>query len=331
MRINFIFVRHGYGCHNAVSSLYMNKLINKNDIINFEGAVSQNEEENEKLFIDPELTDIGINASAYNGCIVSSTIREIGYKIFEEDVFSSINIVGCSPLIRSMETAYEMTKTWSTPPDKIYVFPLLREIDERSSDKYSRLSRLVINKEPSYAMKPIVNQKKHLEKYNLDKLIDFKYVENNLQGRSEPGDIMEFIKWFITEIYNKIEPLEYLNVFIVTHAGVLSDFVKQISENEANRGFVNNSGFILSVTGEKDEFEIDKYISLNDHLPNTFFKDYKNKKYVNNNYYCPSNRCSNFCKYIKHDKDQKLEQIKLDSCKNKTGENLKITKLKDFI
>lgn len=330
MKINFIFVRHGYGCHNAIGPLYKNNILKEKYSNAFYGKVSSNKEQNENLFIDPELTQIGVDASAYNGCIVSKTIRKIGFQEFENDEFKSINIVGSSPLIRSMETAYEMTKLWNVKPNKIFVFPHLREIDESSSDKYSKQSRKRMDLEPSYAMKSIYEQKKYLKSVNLDNIIDFKYVENYLPIRSEPGDVIDFIKWFKYNILPNIEPINILNVFVVTHAGVLRDFVeKYIGENE-NSGFYNNTGFIVSFKEKENDTNVpkmltmDKYIPLNKYLPKTFFKTYSDDKYADSEYYCPSNRCSKFCKFIKHDPNKKINKIDLPTCSNTIEDNLSL-------
>src|SRR5690606_14672139 len=102
-------------------------------------------------------------------------------------------IVGCSPLIRSMETAYYMTRKWPEQPEKIFVFPYLREIDEGSSNKYSTQSRKKIKSSPNYAMKSIQEQKDYLKSINLLNHFDFTFVEDNKKGREEPGDIPTFI------------------------------------------------------------------------------------------------------------------------------------------
>lgn len=328
MKINFIFVRHGYGCHNAIGPLYENNILNQKSVEILSGQISSSKSKNENLFIDPELTQIGVDASAYNGCIVSKTIRKIGFEEFENDEFSSINIVGCSPLIRSMETAYEMTKLWSTKPDKIYVFPHLRELHEGSLDKYSKKSRKIIDLQPSYAMKSIKEQKKYLQGVNLNNIIDFRYVENDLKGRSEPGDIVDFIRWFKGNILENIKPVDTLNVFIVTHAGVLRDFVEKNITNDKGR-FRNNTGFIISFKEKESEnsnipniITMYKYVSLNNYLPDTFFKTYSNEKYADSEYYCPSNRCSKFCKYIKHDSNKPINKIDIPDCLNTKEDNL---------
>jgi broad specificity phosphatase PhoE len=429
MKVNFIFVRHGYGCHNAVKPLYDNGIISQENGIKFTSPINlRGRFQGDDMYIDPELTQIGSDASAYNGCVISKTVRKIGFKHFDKDEFSSINIVGCSPLIRSMETAYEMTKSWNTKPDKIYVFPYLRELDEHSTNKYSDDSNKKMNTYPSYAMKSIEKQKEYLTRVNLNNIVDFSYVENNSIGREEAGDIPKFIRWFNKEIISNIEPVENLNVFIVTHAGVLKDYmhkkvlkyyeteeeifktvntlgnlarsrdpylnndiyeianaltdiaadnavvinaigylVNQSLKAEAGNkddvliavnniisalaptylqilhdckekeeiqcGFVNNSGFIVSYnTIKRNETENDirfsKYISLSYHYdkfyPFEFFYEYNNQKYLNQEYYCPSNRCSHFCN--NYDSTKQIKKIDVE-CKNTEDTNLNIKDL----
>jgi len=152
--INFVFLRHGYGCHNALPSLYRNNVITKATYHN-EASNSQND--------DPELTPIGVQASLHNGCVISNVLKDLKYLTKNPLLDTSeMHVVGCSPLIRCMETAYFMTRNWKTPPQKIYVFPYLREINESSDDKYSKSSLKIMETTPAYAMKTILDQKMYL-------------------------------------------------------------------------------------------------------------------------------------------------------------------------
>jgi hypothetical protein len=272
-------------------------------------------------------------------------------------------------------------------------------------------------------MKSIEKQKEYLTSVKLNDIIDFSYVENNSIGREEAGDIPKFIRWFNKEIISNIELVENLNVFIVTHAGVLKDYlhkkvvkyyeteeeifnvVNSLSERARSRhayvdndiyeiqnvlihiasnntkvieairylvaqslkpesgktrdilhavndivyalipnylqilhdidGFVNNSGFIVSYnTIKKNETEnhdirFNKYISLSYHYdlfyPFEFFQEYNNKNYLNQEYYCPSNRCSHFCK--NYDTTKQINKINVPECKNTEDTNLNIKNL----
>jgi broad specificity phosphatase PhoE len=272
MNVNFVMIRHGYGCHNAIRNLY------RNDVI----PTTENME-TLNIYSDPELTPMGVDVSIENGKIVSDILKNLD--------INKINIVGCSPLIRSMETAYFMSRKWKTPPKKIYVFPFLREIDEHSNNKYSIKSRKVIDTTPSYSMKTLQQQKSYLSEAGLLDYFDFSFVEHNLEDRKEPGDIKRFITWFTQNYLHNIPHFhKNVNVFIVTHAGVLKDY--------SNIGFYNNSGFILNTYIDIKNKAIDykNIVSLNDYLQPSFFKDYSNPKYGNINRFCPSNRCGLLCK-----------------------------------
>lgn len=278
MIVNWVFVRHGFGCHNALSSLVENELISPSD-----------GQKLSKELVDPELTPLGIDASLNNGCVVASMIKKLASIINDPDVqMDSVDIVGCSPLIRSMETAFYMTRNWKTPPKTIYVFPHLREIDEGSSNKYSFTSLQRMETIPSYAMKSISEQKQFLQKHGILQYFDFSFVEIFAKERKLPGDIKTFMTWFLKNVASK-SGQNKLNTFIVTHAGVLKDF--------SGTGYHNNSGlFVNSHVDGKNV--INKIGSLHTLLPDSFFKDYYNTEYVTPNYYCPSTRCASLCSAI---------------------------------
>jgi hypothetical protein len=197
-----------------------------------------------------------------------------------------------------METSYYMTRKWKNPPKQIYVFPLLREIDESSNDKYSETSKDIMRITPSYAILPIQEQKAYLKKLGILEFFDFSFVESFPQERIEPGDIHEFIKWFNKYFVNLLEKQSgSLNVFVTTHAGVLRDFSKT--------GYYNNSGFVINTTLDK-HFTVNKLISLNDYISSyNFFKDYQ--KYNTKSYYCPSDRCGQLCS-VANDKNNKNDK-----------------------
>ena len=288
MNINFAFLRHGYGCHNAMSNLA------KSGILEYEYArkfLGRNNQENSGNIIplnDPVLTNIGVEASIYNGCIINKIFKSISDN--EPAVMlDTFNVVGCSPLIRCMETSYYMTRKWKNPPNKIYVFPLLREIDESSVDKYSQQSKEIIRVTPSYSIKSINEQKEYLKSLGILESFDFSFVETFPIERIEPGDIKEFMHWFAKYFVKLLTKRnKNLNVFITTHAGVLRDF--------SNEGFYNNPGFVINTTLQNTGYKLNRYISLNKYIENyNFFKDYNNPKYNKTSYYCPSNRCGQLC------------------------------------
>lgn len=329
MNANLIFVRHGYGCHNAISSLV------RNDILTLDSGrqllsneYSGNTEFNISPLKDPVLTNVGVEASVYNGCVIKQLLNKISKKYNNPKLdFKNIDIIGCSPLIRCMETAYYMTRKWSNPPSVIYVFPLLREIDESSDDIYSEKSRRIMDVTPSYNMKTITEQKEYLKSIGILDYFDFTFVEIFNKEREEPGNIETFSVWFgkfFIPYYNIKENIKTknktVNTFIVTHAGVLKHFT--------NEGFVNNSGFILNTTYKFNEdslngvFKFNKYISLNKYLNDSDFFSYYNKSSYNKiEYYCPSNRCDSLCSIAKGQQST-LKSVGL-SCNeiNKTNES----------
>jgi hypothetical protein len=219
-----------------------------------------------------------------------------------------INIIGCSPLIRAMETAYYMSRKWINPPNKIYVLPFLREIDEASSDKFSEISIKKINTSPGYAMKSLQEQKAYLDKLGILNFFDFSFVEAFPEQRLQPGDIKLFFKWFATYYLPLVvEPVDDLNIFIVSHAGVLRDF--------SPNGFVNNSGFVINTKYKSTLLSKNlipkRYILLEPYLNKyNFFKSYTNPIY-NQEYYCPSERCGQLCSVI-NVKSDKLKTLNLE-------------------
>lgn len=313
MNINFAFIRHGYGCHNAMSNLVKGKVVTTEQARDLLGYTETKSKTKPNLtpMVDPVLTPMGVDASINNGCVVSKVIRSLT-KVTGKDrlQMDPINIVGSSPLIRCMETAYYMTRKWDNPPDKIYVFPLLREIDEGSTDKYSPKSIHTMNTVTSYAMRPLSEQKAYLKKIGILQYFDFTFVEKFPDQRLEPGDVKQFLIWFGKYFmpYIKVSDKK-LNVFVTTHAGVLRDF--------SHEGFVNNSGFVINTTYYDDiqRFSYGDYVSLNDYLPTWFFSDFANPEYNTREYYCPSDRCEELCTVAKGPTVSKRSQVRL-SCQS---------------
>jgi broad specificity phosphatase PhoE len=311
MNVNFAFLRHGHGCHNAISNLVSYNMITRDQGRKFlyKKDDTTNILKNDILPLhDPVLTHLGVEASVYNGCIINKILKNLSrFTAKTELQMDTFNVVGCSPLIRCMETAYYMTRKWKNPPNKIYVFPLLREIDESSMDKYSEQSKEIIRITPSYSIKSINEQKEYLRQLGILDKFDFSFVEAFPTQRIEPGDIKEFLKWFGKYFMKLLDKKEKkLNVFIVTHAGVLRDF--------AQEGFYNNSGFVINTIFDKTkrDFTTQRYISLNNYIDKyNFFKDYNNPMYNTKTYYCPSNRCGQLCSVSAGSSSDKVKKLNL--------------------
>jgi broad specificity phosphatase PhoE len=313
MNINFAFLRHGYGCHNAMSSLVKGSVVDYKDAKLFM-------RDNDGINIlrdrivplnDPVLTNIGVEASIHNGCIINKILKRLPIITNNDNLdMSTFNVVGCSPLIRCMETAYYMTRKWKNPPAKIYVFPLLREIDESSVDKYSKQSLETIRIKPSYAIKTIEEQEDYLKSIGIYDFFDFSFVKGFPKERIEPGDVHRFTEWFGKYFVNLLQGnTQNLNVFVTTHAGVLRDFVRTLGVDE---GFYNNSGFVINTTYDNKDMKLNHYVSLNNYIDTyDFFKDYNNQRYNNVDYYCPSDRCGQLCSVAKGKISDKVKTIGL--------------------
>jgi broad specificity phosphatase PhoE len=267
---------------------------------------------------DPELTELGVDASKHNGCVVSKLIKNAhNLSEYPDMKIDTVHFVGCSPLIRSMETAYYMTRKWKAPPHTIYVLPHLREINETARNKYSQSSRATMDTEPAYAMKSIQDQKAYLERLGILSFFDFHFVEADLTARSEPGDVPRFVNWFGKNVLSTMAidgNKNNINAFIITHAGVLRDF--------AHEGFMNNSGFIVNVHFESAqpkmsriqkmfhrEVQFKRLWILQNFLPPNFFSNYGSKKYSNSTHNCPSGRCGNLCTLAKPGESSQLQRI----------------------
>lgn len=311
MKINFVILRHGHGCHNAVTPLARHSMISQAAAAVFSGKSNVQT----RAFKDPELSEIGVQASLHNGCVVGKTLKRLPTIVNSPDfAIDKINVLGCSPLIRSMETAYYMSRKWTNPPQKIYVFPFLREINEADGvDKYSPESSRIMETVPAYAIKSIPEQKAYLQSVGILQYFDFTFVEKATSGRNSPGDISQFVQWFVTTFVPKINvPANKLNVFAITHHGVLYDYTRH--------SFHNNSGIVLNVDVNGAVVTKSKYVNLHSYLPSTFFKEYSSPKYVRSEYYCPSKRCGGLCQALPSSKQH--SRIKFGACSSDGDDNL---------
>ena len=252
-KLNFIFIRHGQGCHNVVAPLFQAKLIRYNEAMNF------SKPEGKFPIIDPELTTIGVISTIQNAKVLKKMLVQQG--------ISDIHLVVSSPLIRAMETAYytkreferelavvdtkrEFERELAAVDTKrelpIYVAPYLREVDESSGDPKSKSSRKVIDTIPAYAMIPLKNQMNYLKEEGILEHYNFDYLDPTL--RTEPGDISDFFNWLenskLLPTKLEISKMPEINILVVTHAGVL--------HNHTGESFPNNGGFIETINGVND-------------------------------------------------------------------------------
>ena len=250
--VNFIFLRHGNACHNVINKIGYKRVPGD---INYK---------------DPQLTHYGVDMSIWMGCLIKNMLKIISTTDIEgaEDIedIEEIDIIGSSPLIRAIETAYFTTRNWNKPPNKIHIFPFLRELDENifKFPELTKYSNKAIYNIPEYAIKTIPEQKEYLlQTFGKvrSSFFDFSSVIEFPEEREEPGDIERFIIWFYKNL-NKIikrdndnysdnenysdnyttNNKQVYNVLIITHAGVIRDYFDKLVSN--NMGFVLNTSCI---------------------------------------------------------------------------------------
>ena len=263
--VNYVFIRHSNSNGNALNSMITS------------GVISPQEGNYliDNVLIDPELSQTGKQASIINGNVITKTLKE-------NDI-NFINVIGCSCLLRSMITSYYISRKWEKPPEKIFVFPHLREIDENSNNKWSDKSKIEIDKNGAYCMKTLIKQKQTLQKMGILHHFNFTFIESSENLRHSMGDVDNFINWtnqnLLNNIFNKSTVPSFYNFFVITHAGVLSDYTKT--------SFSNNTGFILKYiySTHFKHLTRTKFINLRNILEKDFLfiKEYNDKKSININ------------------------------------------------
>lgn len=294
LKINFIFLRHGIACHN------INKIIDSNK--------SSPEIQNEQS--DAQLTHVGVDFSIWIGCLLKNILKISEALHSEYDNIEDIHLIGSSPLLRSIETAYYIKQKWKNKPIKQYVFPYLRELDERIfyNSNLTKYSEPEIYNSPAYTMKSIVEQKMFLTKTNIDiNAIDFSYVESNKIGKEEPGDITKFIDWFYENFKNEIKQknANTYNVIIITHSGVIRDYFKKPVQN--------NFGFMMQVKVDpnNDNKVINKKSIVE--ILELFPDEILNNIEFGSQHICGigQTRCNKTCEIYNSENNEPLEQIQI--------------------
>lgn len=234
-KINFVFIRHGIGCHNYGDKGKYN-------------------------YPDAPLSNDGERATKNNAKILKQKLQE-EYSIVNFDIF------GGSPLIRAIETANIVKEVYtmdSIESKLVYIFPFLRELDEMDNEttpynksrKFFKTSNIDNPYFPAYNMVDYDIQKDYLTKKGINVSNDFIYSREDKLLRKEAGDILVFIENFIykymsTYSFDDVPDLykkKIINILIVTHAGVLKDFC---SQKETICTFHNNEGVIVTVDKDK--------------------------------------------------------------------------------
>jgi broad specificity phosphatase PhoE len=260
MIINFVFIRHGESCQQLVSQIKDSK--KRHELFN--------------KYTDPTLSDTGVQNSILAGRELKKTLnKDFGIKSFD--------IIGCSPMLRAIETVHYMTKESPTKYNKpIFVFPFLRESKE--GDTIKKL-------DASWPMKSIEEQKEYLKTEGIDN-ISFYYVRN-LLARSQPGNIENFIKWLSSNLELPDKPI--VNILLVLHSHVIMNAFNK-------NGVSNNAGFIMSAKMDtKGSIVYDKK-NIKAVWPSTLHKRLK----------CPSVKCPNICEAINDSIENNLENLRLN-------------------
>jgi hypothetical protein len=247
-KINFVFLRHGESCQQvAYNQLSGSKLYSK-----FYDK-----------FYDPTLSDSGKIDSINSGIYMKKFLENQNLKIKDFD------IIGSSPMIRAIETAYYMTNENYNNSD-IFVFPYLRECyhcDSRDNVK------LLDNHWP---LKSIKDQQTYFNDIGINN-INFKYVKDNENTlRLEPGDIQKFIEWFSKIVELPDKPI--INVLVLLHSHVIRELT--------GRNVNNNGGFIMTSKYNKKSKKIiynkDNIILVISKIRRSIFE-------------CPTVRCPGIC------------------------------------
>ena len=257
MVINFVFIRHGESCQQLVSQIQDSK--KRHELFN--------------KYTDPTLSDQGIQNSILAGRELKKTLnKEFGIKSFD--------IIGCSPMLRAIETAHYMTTSYNYNKP-IFVFPFLRESKENDTVK---------DVDIRWPMKSIDEQKEYLKTEEIDN-ITFYYVRN-LLARSQPGNIENFIKWLSSNLELPNKPV--VNILLVLHSHVIMTAFDKSGVN-------NNGGFIMSAEMKNGGIVYNKK-NIRAVWPRTLHKRLK----------CPSVKCPNICEAIESSIENNLENLRLN-------------------
>ena len=278
MKINFVFLRHGESCQQVAYNKKRGKEYN----------------EFFRKFADPTLSDKGkidsINAGKSIKEFLSKgdfiyDVRQYDYEKPIDLKINDFDIIGSSPMLRAIETAYFMSNgnygndgnDGNDSKQEIFPFPYLREC--YYCDSRDNLKLL----DSQWPLKSIKDQEEYLKSVNIDN-INFKYVKNVENGlRLESGDIKKFIEWFGKNVELPDKPdkpdKESINVLIVIHSHVL----RKVG---SGGHFDNNMGFIITSTYQKDN----KEIIYNEENLIAVWPTIKGAKFE-----CPTVRCPDIC------------------------------------
>ncbi len=253
---NFVFCRHGHSCMNVIRNVHSTNQISEIDARKLQSQ-----------FIDPELTHYGYESAKYNSKFMKTYLSSIGIDKFD--------YIGTSILFRTMDTVNAIF-----PKEKHFtVFPYLREIDETGQNR-------LLDNSPATATSSKKSQRDRMIKLGIPvKKFDYSIIDTLSDSELDtPGNIFKFIDWF--RINFKDKDKEIINVFVVTHGGVINEIKKRIS---GSRGVENCELLVLRLDEEA-------VIPIGELKPKVTSDDYSN--YSNAQYLCPSQRCLGLCNIL---------------------------------
>lgn len=270
--VNFVFIRHGNSCQQITKDF-------KNEDLYFH------------QFADPTLTDAGVKDTVEAGKFLKDFLEKRDLKV---------DIIGSSPMLRALETAYYtdlgLSNTSSVPSSpssvisvsssnsalssprnktKIYAFPFLRECYNCDITDTPKVLNDV------WPMKRILEQDIILKKQGAT--VDFSYVSYSKQAA---GSISDFINWFFR---NFPGIRNGMTVLICTHGNVIRAVT--------SFGPSNNNGFAMKVT-----YDSDRGITVEE---KTMIKC----DIVRSKVECPTTRCPGICEQNIFEEVLKLSQV----------------------
>lgn len=263
---NIVFIRHGLSTVNVLSQV--------SDL-----PIHDNHFE---YIVDPSLTSTGAKATKQNGKSLFKTLSKIPR--FKD----GFNLLISSNLTRAIETAY-----YIYPGEMpVTILPYLKETGPRIVNAKTGTSKSHAWNRP-HAMS---TQKKNLSSHGIATRYDFM----NKSNWDVPSGIAKFLQWFgeggrfLLILGQTLKPNQFksrsFNIIIVTHGGILNDFLKKHQpnfdgppdNNEAYYGSVcyDTKGSIVNI-GSFHNVNYSDLIGVNQ-FPTTF-----------NYYLCKDKRASN--------------------------------------
>lgn len=252
IKVNFVFLRHGYGCHQAA------------DTFGF------------SIEDDPGLSKLGVDTTIVNG-------RSYMKNLKERNLIQKFDAILSSPMIRCIETAYFIKYLWKDSPKDIFVAPYLREIRNGYTYNSTQLDRY-------YPLKSIEEQKEYLKTIKINDSIKYYFVEKFQQERKEPGDIIMFSLWFAKHFKPFLPNKKEYNILVITHSGVLNHFYKgnYFINSGILKTFYIKQEKIIENTDDKQIFINESFLKKGDMIYKENDRIFRNIDYICPSERCPN-------------------------------------------